>query len=101
MPMPIFLKGKNHVSFTFHTVSHFASNFTTNLLLGKSFPKTKVIRYTAFFKSAEQLLSGTISHGYFFMYLFTKRRQLPSKQLHVQGQQCKNQTGCEMCINLQ
>ena len=76
-------------------------SFTTKELLRRCFEKAKVIRYTAFFESAEQLLFGTISHGCFSVYLshnFTKVRQLPSKQLHVGGQQYKNYTSCEMCI---
>ena len=67
-----------------------ASAFTTKELLCRCFAKRKVISYTAFFESAEQLLFGTSSHGCLSMYLsqiFTKVRQLPSKQLHVQGQQ--------------
>ena len=56
-----------------------ASSFTTKELLRRSFAKAKVLRYTDFFESAEQLLFGKISHGCFSMYIFTERRQLQSK----------------------
>ena len=70
-------------------------NFTTNFTKGKGY------RLHSFHPTAEQLLLGTVSHGYFsehLSHIFTKGRQLLSTQLRVQGQQYKNYTGCEICM---
>ena len=56
--------------------------------------------FKTFFESAENYLSEQHMTT-FFMYLshiFTKGRPLPSKQLHVQGQQYKSQNIWVMCI---
>ena len=71
---------------------YLTSCFTTKELLRRCFAKANVIGYTAFLKSAEQLLFGTVSHDCFSVYLshiYKKGRKLPRKQLHVLGQQYK------------
>ena len=61
----------------FVNLQDLAYSFTTKEFLHRCFAKTKVISYTAFFESAEQLLFGRISHGCLSLSLLAKRKQLP------------------------